>query len=484
MNLLRVHEILKHGPIVYLEVFLMVVMVAAPGGYADIQAGNGISCVQNITINSEHVEKGWPYNYTIHMNNSQCSPEQKPLKGRILECEKGYGRGSFSETEGKLCPVAKCQRLEVDGISSSPIYTPDCNLDVSLNFREFNNKGLHLGIKSDKRIRSWNLTIFTCLKEDCTGCAEKKLMDDVGNQTVLKIEEHFVLDECYCFRLVPNIYGTCEPSLSRYLFKHLTSCFPQDWSERQDNSIVINKGSSWWVVPFGVLVAVEFLVCTSVAVSAAWKYFRTEKFKYTTPTAAGEVRRTSPSVLILYAQDIVAHLSQVSQLKMWLKDVLLCEVFDIFDDTNLEKLADPSWWLQEIISKSSVKIVLVLSPQIENFLHPLIATDAKPDISPDCLSQELNNKLLLAGIKYLLQPGLVVNYDRVFTVSFGTVNVGSNAGPLVESRRYILPQHQYLFAAALMEGCKNNYVPCYFNPLGMKCADPSMEVEDKQQLLA
>ncbi|XP_050728309.1 uncharacterized protein LOC127004526 isoform X5 [Eriocheir sinensis] len=385
MNLLRVHEILKHGPIVYLEVFLMVVMVAAPGGYADIQAGNGISCVQNITINSEHVEKGWPYNYTIHMNNSQCSPEQKPLKGRILECEKGYGRGSFSETEGKLCPVAKCQRLEVDGISSSPIYTPDCNLDVSLNFREFK---------------------------------------------------------------------------------------------------VINKGSSWWVVPFGVLVAVEFLVCTSVAVSAAWKYFRTEKFKYTTPTAAGEVRRTSPSVLILYAQDIVAHLSQVSQLKMWLKDVLLCEVFDIFDDTNLEKLADPSWWLQEIISKSSVKIVLVLSPQIENFLHPLIATDAKPDISPDCLSQELNNKLLLAGIKYLLQPGLVVNYDRVFTVSFGTVNVGSNAGPLVESRRYILPQHQYLFAAALMEGCKNNYVPCYFNPLGMKCADPSMEVEDKQQLLA
>lgn len=39
-----------------------------------------------------------------------------------------------------------------------------------------------------------------------------------------------------------------------------------------------------------------------------------------------EVRRTRPSVLILYAQNIVGHLSQVSQLKMWLRNSLLCEV--------------------------------------------------------------------------------------------------------------------------------------------------------------
>lgn len=65
-------------------------------------------------------------------------------------------------------------------------------------------------------------------------------------------------------------------------------------------------------------------------------------------------------------------------MKLSSRSYVFFQVFDIFDDTNLEKLNDPSCWLQDIILKSSVKIVLVLSPLIVDCLHALVSDDAKP----------------------------------------------------------------------------------------------------------
>lgn len=127
-------------------------------------------------------------------------------------------------------------------------------------------------------------------------------------------------------------------------------------------------------------------------------------------------------------------------------------MFDIFDDSNIEKLSNPTWWLQELICWSFLKIVLVVSPQILDCFHALIATNVKADASGGWLNTDYKKKLMLAAVKHLLDKDLVMNYSRVFVISFDKTEVlESDFSWLVESRRYILPQHQGVLSADIME---------------------------------
>ncbi|MPC84260.1 hypothetical protein E2C01_078991 [Portunus trituberculatus] len=79
------------------------------------------------------------------------------------------------------------------------------------------------------------------------------------------------------------------------------------------------------------------------------------------------------AVLILYTQDSEPHIARVTQLISRLKKHI-CQVYDIFDNSNQEKLSNPSCWLHEIISTPSLKIVLVVSTQILDYFRAILTT--------------------------------------------------------------------------------------------------------------
>lgn len=87
-----------------------------------------------------------------------------------------------------------------------------------LFFCHHSTNGLHLSIRPDDRVLSWDFTIWSCskIKSDigkiplCINCTEKKILRNVGNWSILKIEEHFMLGVCYCFTVMyRHVYRMC-----------------------------------------------------------------------------------------------------------------------------------------------------------------------------------------------------------------------------------------------------------------------------------
>ncbi|XP_063866554.1 uncharacterized protein LOC135103769 [Scylla paramamosain] len=399
------------------KVLFLVVVAATLGHWVDGQKEEDNSCVQNIEVDTSGVETGSQYHFKIILTNeSQCLYGKSAWVVDILECDgnRTLAFSSFDKPEGYLCPMAKCQRIRAGGVCSAPVNISD-EINVSVAFHVFDITGLHLTIHSDERVRSWNLTILKCFED--LSCYKSKVIADTGNRSVLFIEENFLLDTCYGFKLQANSFGVCRVWVRGGIFISPSGCYPKNKKLKTSELVVVRK-QSWWVVPLGAVAGVASLISIALLIFFRKHLKNVAMSKGMHESSGVALERASkhrPAVLILYAQDSEAHVAMVTQLILRLKEHL-CQVFDIFDESNFEKLSNPSCWLQEIISTSSLKIVLVVSPRVMDYFHAVITTCVSSDTPGGWFNMDCNNRLLLAAIKHLFDKELVVNYNRVFVV--------------------------------------------------------------------
>ncbi|KAG7172382.1 hypothetical protein Hamer_G027956 [Homarus americanus] len=130
-------------------------------------------------------------------------------------------------------------------------------------------------------------------------------------------------------------------------------------------------------------------------------------------------------------------------------------VHDIYVANDINQLADPCEWLLGKLSdgRSSVKVVLLLSPWVTRLLQALVDGKPPPVMESDPEETRFHTNLLTAALRRLLAQDLTRDYHRVFVVSLGeTVSeVKTDLNLLVESKRYRLPLHWQQLAASILD---------------------------------
>ncbi|XP_045587595.2 uncharacterized protein [Procambarus clarkii] len=404
------------------------------------------SCVKEISItenNSTFTSGFW---YRLHLlEEPRCSLENKTWKARLLSCKDNKEVGTFKlkEVSGFLCAVAGCQVLEVRHTLSKQVLGHDDHISVEVFFDLFDVTGLKLALRSDSRVRSWDVTILQCRSEDEFNLQQCKetIKTDIGNSTFLELQEQFLANKCYYFHLRPNGYN-CTLLAGVNLIQAPNGCHPSIINPTELAHPIRENALEGMVVvmPLVTVVVVVAAVVMAGVTSVVYK----RRCWHSASVGIGVVVRggaeNKPQVLVLRARDSTPSTHDGSDFVTQLRARLQCQVYDVLEGNGMEMIADPSQWLLQTMSTSSkVKVVLILSPAVLDLFHTLLEDEAALEVSS--VDTDFRTRLVVAGLKRLLECDLVYNYSRVFVISFMEVEKNSGADLLASCRRYCLPQH-------------------------------------------
>nr|XP_045584189.1 uncharacterized protein LOC123746600 isoform X2 [Procambarus clarkii] len=395
--------------------------------------------------------------------------------------------------EGRMCGLKKgCKRLRADGVFSRTFTTGGTHVPLQVSILQFNATRLELALKSDPRVRSWDLYVSRC-EAGNTGRCTKETIHNVGSATHLLYHNTFSRRFCYYFQLQPVSHDpNCELSSSIRKFPSKTCLNPSAPTAASSPS---PKGWLTGWVGLGVvgvaavqggLAAAIYFRCRIIP-GGHRQEAELSKVPHHQQQQQQQQRQQQQrlTIVLLYAEDDPSNLRQVARLATWLTHHLGCQVYDIYDKVGkVEQTSDPCQCLLGHLaaasSSASRRVVLVVSPALTAVMKAVLegrADQAMDGVPP---AKRHHTSLLTAALKRLLEQDLVRNYRRVFVVSLHTetevsqtektltektkphtkvtkevenkqCEADANIDLLVEHRRYILPHHQQQLAAAILE---------------------------------
>ncbi|XP_042215834.1 uncharacterized protein LOC121861931 isoform X2 [Homarus americanus] len=389
-------------------------------------------CVKKIDIQESKSKDTDAYKFYLHLEPA-CSPDERWTVDVVsCEGENDHPLETFRVTKnlGRVCPIVPgCKRLRVNGTYSPPFTTAGEHLDnLSVYFQCFDDENLNLAIVPDPRVKTWNLYVFRCRPEQPRpreGDCPVTSYDKVGNNTYLHIKSRFLPNSVYYFILEPI---SMDPQC---LLQSSIVPFPAEGRVPQlspQTAPSMAPKLPWWTTNLKVVLLVVAMCITCIlGMLAAAFSIRCKITHSVTPPAPHTYKRNEeeekecdrPSVLLLYSRDSPTHLSRVQHLSSRFTQHLGCQVHDIYVANDINQLADPCEWLLGKLSdgRSSVKVVLLLSPWVTRLLQALVDGKPPPVMESDPEETRFHTNLLTAALRRLLAQDLTRDYHRVFVVS-------------------------------------------------------------------
>lgn len=363
-------------------------------------------------------------------NQSEEGPVTQTCSGNKEDVCKINMEGSYQvQMNGKI--ISECFTLP--GIFLEPRAT--------LVLRD---TSVHLSIKPDERVESWNLTAYEAIakrNEKNPVCSKERVPEILpqlfekpflrGNS--FSVPFSFSLDKCYCFKIKPNGYDI-ELGFPTSVIKSM--CRPV--SSEPLPPVAARENHTWIIV--GVVVVAVLLM--SIMACVIGIQLRRRRMISAFHREGKNLVEVSQNVLVIYAQQERSHTRRVRELVRSLQSSGKSKIYDVHANADRGKLVDPNEWLRQRIMRD--RILILLSPTLRQHLEIVFS------VKRNLTAKENGYTVDAAGMDPTLVHALRIligenDYSKIFVASFSSEQFEEAAGDFSEAitkeRRYTLPEH-------------------------------------------